>query len=73
MKTEYALRYLLLRHLKRRERLVPSAQFLEVTRSLHVSVDRDGFVVTWSAGATPYSRNRRHLRHSLRWMFRCCT
>jgi hypothetical protein len=56
VKTEYALRYLLLRHLKRRDRLVPSAQFLEVARSLQVSVDRDGFVVTWSAGATPHVR-----------------
>jgi hypothetical protein len=56
VKTEYALRYLLLRHLKRRERLVPPEQFLEVTRSLQVSVDRDAFVVTWSARATPHVR-----------------
>ena len=47
MKTEHTLRYLLLRHLKKLERRVPHDLFLEVTRSLHVAVDRQSYVVTW--------------------------
>jgi hypothetical protein len=49
MKTEHTLRYLLLRHLKKLERRVPRDLFLEVTRSLHVAVDRHSYVVTWQA------------------------
>jgi hypothetical protein len=51
MKTELALRYLLLRHLKKLEPVVPPPRFQEVTRSLVVRIARDEYVITWeSAG-----------------------
>lgn len=56
MKTEHALRYLLLRHLKRREGTVAHDRFLEVTRSLHVGLEHAAFVVTWRAGGATHVR-----------------
>jgi hypothetical protein len=63
MKTENTLRYLLLRHLKKLERQVPRDLFLEVTRSLHVAVDRHSYVVTWQA------RGERHEKTFARTAF----
>jgi len=48
VRTELALRYLLLRHLKKRERRVPAERFLEVTRTMAVTAEGRDFVVTWS-------------------------
>jgi len=48
VKTELALRYLLLRHLERLEGLVPRERYLEVTRSLRVAADgRNSYTVGW--------------------------
>lgn len=47
MKTEHALRYLLLRTLKGFAGAVPPELLLEVTRSLHVVAERERYVVTW--------------------------
>lgn len=57
MRTELTLRYLLLRHLKRFDGAVPRPLFLEATRSLHVAVERDAYVVTWDAGGRRHSRS----------------
>ncbi len=48
MKTEYALRHLLLRHLERLEGVVPRERYLEVTRTLRVEVrGRSAYVVAY--------------------------
>ena len=49
MKTEHALRYLLLRHLKAFADRVPPELLIEVTRSLQVVAERERYVVTWQA------------------------
>lgn len=52
MKTEHALRYLLLRHLRRYRDAVPAGRYLEVTRSLAVARERDEWCVSWRDGGT---------------------
>lgn len=50
MKNEHALRYLLLRHLKRFETHVSEPTFWEVTNSLQVTADRNFYKVAWTIG-----------------------
>lgn len=50
MRTQHTLRYLLLRHLKRFDASVTRDRYVEVTRSLQVSIDGDAYVVAWQAG-----------------------
>ncbi|HSQ00366.1 MAG TPA: hypothetical protein VL049_24360 [Candidatus Dormibacteraeota bacterium] len=55
MKTEHALRYLLLRHLRRHRDAVPAARLLEVTRSLSVVRAGDDWLITWRDGGASRS------------------
>ena len=55
MKTEHALRYLLLRHLRRYRDAVPAARYLEVTRSLTVSRAGDDWCLDWRDGGSARS------------------
>lgn len=48
MRTELALRYLLLRHLKAIARSAPSGRFEEVARSLRIEIEGDQYAVSWS-------------------------
>jgi hypothetical protein len=50
VKTEHALRYLLLRHLRRYRDAVPAARYLEVTRSLTVAREQDDWLLAWRDG-----------------------
>jgi hypothetical protein len=56
MKTDLALRYLLLRHMKKFESQVARDLFLEVTQSLHVAVDRHSFTVSWQASGEEHDK-----------------
>lgn len=56
MKTEHALRNLLLLRLKRFEQCIPRALFLEVTQTLTVVVRGSDYVVTWRAAGEPRGR-----------------
>ncbi len=49
MKNENALRYLLLRHFQDFRTYVPRDRFLEVTKSLRVSCDRNVYTVAWAS------------------------
>src|SRR5437867_354719 len=59
MNREHALRYLLLRHLKRVEHQVTPALFDEAACSLQVSKDADGYLVRWTGAGTTRTRRFR--------------
>lgn len=54
MKTEHALRYLLLRHLRRYRDAVPAARYLEITRSLTVTRAADDWQLAWRDGGVEH-------------------
>lgn len=56
MKTEDTLRFLLLRHMKRLEGMVPREVFLQAMRSLTVQPAQDSYLVTWEVGGARHER-----------------